>query len=507
MLIKKYLNMHKVFNLEEEYKLNDVFHWDDVLISARNFKEIDKFEFSWQFEKPIDLFFNNISIKNFFFDNILGKHKFNIKNITFLDVDFKKVNNSHYSRNEDFIYSDDFWKLQRLEIGYNNKTFNCKVKLAFYHFKIIDFSIYDTWLSNNEWYENIDKESYYFRKKYQSYFKEIIISNPKELWNLSISNIKIWKLILEDIKPIYDSFQLINLDIGELIIRNSDLSNVSFNWLHLKKITLLNSNIQDSIFNWVYFKSYEIWTEIVEEERKRKKTYKLSDLQLKDNYRQLKFVMDKNWNHTEANKFFEMEMFYYEKIVDSKKIFEKWWLKKLHKEWFSSINAGLIWEKIVLFLWDIISNHWNNFIKPIFLIFMLAFLATDVKFLYDYFPLLSDSFKDYTFYQNASIRELLSWVSSLILTMFLYIWIFLISKKFIYSTILGSFIIIQFWLWYNIFWSFMSFLLPFAPIYWLDFSSFKELNIIETIWLWIYKIFYWIILWHLIVAAKRTTRR
>jgi hypothetical protein len=32
---------------------------------------------------------------------------------------------------------------------------------------------------------------------------------------------------------------------------------------------------------------------------------------MKDNYRQLKFVMDKNGNYTEANNFFSKEMDYY----------------------------------------------------------------------------------------------------------------------------------------------------------------------------------------------------
>jgi hypothetical protein len=37
---------------------------------------------------------------------------------------------------------------------------------------------------------------------------------------------------------------------------------------------------------------------------------------MKDNYRQLKHVMDKNMNYTDANEFYALEMLYYTKYIN-----------------------------------------------------------------------------------------------------------------------------------------------------------------------------------------------
>lgn len=291
-----------------------------------------------------------------------------------------------------------------------------------------------------------------------------------------------------------------DIEINNLFsVNNSNLWTATFNNLETGKFFLKNTTISKTQLNATFLPNLERICTI--------RDLEVSNNELKDYSRQLKDLLDKNWNHTEANKFFAKEMEYYEKIIDSKKIFEKWWWRKLHNEGFSSLNAWLIWEKISLYFWSVISNHWNNLIKPIFLIFMLAFFATDIKFIYETYPNLFEKLPEFKIYTDVWVNELTNLLIKAIPIVIFYWLLFIFSKRFIYSTIVIFFIIIQFWMWYHIIDNFIWFLLPFTPFYWLDFSAFRELNSIEKAGLWLYKITYGIILWHLIIAAKRTTRR
>jgi hypothetical protein len=176
--------------------------------------------------------------------------------------------------------------------------------------------------------------------------------------------------------------------------------------------------LNDCVFNWVDFK-YNL-KEII---NKWTVDYKV----MKDNYRQLKHVMDKNWNHTEANKFFALEMEYYSKLE----------------------NISL-YEKISLLFQKLVNNYWNNWFNNFIIILLFAWLST----LINYFYLLI-----------------------------------------CYDLIKFNFI--------------LTFFNLLSPFYWLWKDTFNTLNLdLPLYWGFIlYKIIYWTLIYQLIIALKRTTKR
>ncbi len=181
-----------------------------------------------------------------------------------------------------FIWKFDTYT-KSLNINYENLSCN-NWNLALYWFSIENINIINIW----------NKVS----------FKWISLNNNNLLNQLLIDSIEIWELILENINNNFESFEIRNCKIDKLIIKNSNLWNAVFNWVEIWKLEIENATLNDCIFNWVDFKTYKLSDN----------NWKISTKVMKDNYRQLKHVMDKNWNHTEANIFFALEM---------KKIFSK----------------------------------------------------------------------------------------------------------------------------------------------------------------------------------------
>ena len=195
-------------------------------------------------------------------------------------------------------------------------------------------------------------------KEYNTYFQKIEIDSNKEIKTLLIDNIHIWELVLENINNNFESFEIRNCIINKLVIRNSNLWKAVFNWVTIKKLEIQNATLNDCIFNWVDFKKYELLNES-----------KVSPKIMKDNYRQLKHVMDKNANYTEANIFFGLEIYYYYKSL----------------KWYN-------FNKIILLIQWLISYFWNSWILAIIWIIVYWLLITnwswDVYF-YDYISLLN----------------------------------------------------------------------------------------------------------------------
>jgi hypothetical protein len=134
---------------------------------------------------------------------------------------------------------------------------------------------------------------------------------------------------------------IINLNINESIFNDW-----LFNWTVINEFNLYNTTFGNSIFNNVVFPN-EL------------KKWKCTLQWMKDNYRQLKHVMDKNWNHTEANKFFALEMEYYSKLD----------------------NISL-YEKVSLWFQKLINNYWNNWFKNFLIILLFALLSTLINYFY-----------------------------------------------------------------------------------------------------------------------------
>ena len=531
-----------IFNLNEEYKISDNKDFDVVKVMIFKNKELNKFNFDWDFQKPISLFFNSLSIKNFCYENSFWLQNIEFKKLVFDDVKFLKSSKSDYADWIDFLFCDNYKTLDKLRISYLNKSIDSEWRLWFYHFKIKDFIIEDVTLLENESItrKNTEEKTYYHSRK-KSFIKEIKISNPVFLEKFSIKNLNLWTLRLENINSTIKSFQLNDFTINHLIIKNSDLSNAQFNWLRIKKLTILNSNLQNCIFNWVNLESYDLWDEISENDWNDLKTYKLSTLQLRDNYRQLKFVMDKNWNHTEANKFYAKEMEYYWKTLSLGNDSLYTIINNLFEENFTWKNAAVASEKITLLFSSFVSDFWNNWIQPAFILFVIWFLATIIHLAVEILTILTNNsiywnilfiilicviiFIDY---KSNKQNNLLSQLIDKSLSKIWFFIIFVFSSFFVLE-IINIYFSIKQNNWLNddtlisilkmifidfnfhslsVFWNYLNpiWLLPeFTIIDWQKY--YITYNWIELLAFVLYKIIYGILLWHLIVAAKRTTRR
>ena len=150
-----------------------------------------------------------------------------------------------------------------------------------------------------------------------------------------------------------------NLEFSEIDLGESILNTVEVGMLYLDWASIAECKINDINFKWNYRLSEKRLTRI-NESNEIKAKIKISNRKLKDNYRQLKFLMDKNWNHTEANKFFAKEMEYYGNTLD---IFNIPYSRIFNLNWW------------IFFLQLLISNFWNSWIRPILWILIFANLA------------------------------------------------------------------------------------------------------------------------------------
>ncbi len=322
-------------------------------------------------------------------------------------------------------------------------------------------------------------------------FQKITISNfIQSEWIILISGLIVEELIIDNYELFNWNLTIQNSIIKNLIIKNSDLWKMKFNWVKIKKtLTIENVTLNDCIFNGVEFpKDYRI-------EEINKDPVKIRYKKMKDNYRQLKFVMDKNGNYTEANHFYAKEMQFHmqhlEAILKNKKQKD---ISSLEKSWFGWAMSRMVWEKILLSFSKSISEFWNNWMRPIFFLFLLAISATNIKFLYFQLPWLLDNFlaslENFEVHKNVSIQD---WV--VLLVKVIWIWSFFILvnkviKNYFYSSILIFSLIIQFFMKYPIIDNFINFLVPYYPLYGFDLKWFYELSILEKIFFIVYYILF-----------------
>ncbi len=351
--------------------------------------------------------------------------------------------------------------------------------------------------------QKIDIQNY---SKKKVVFEEIIIEDSKEFNSINLRGIKISKLIIKNLDNT-SNFIITDCNLVKLQILDSDLWKMKFNGVEIGKLTIKNTTLNESIFNGVNFKSYTLWKNV--------EWKNINNKKLKDNYRQLKHVMEKNANYTEANKFYAMEMDEYRSYLKKKKLFKKWWFNKVHKEDYFGELSQNISDYIVLFMSKLISNYWNNWLSVISLMFYLALWAVCIKYTYErgIFDILN-GFQPVVFhyYESTHLIDLITKITYIIsmtwIGLCIYkIWLFLkqsVIFSILFMLLIGIFI--------EIFLSIpmISYFLDFInPLYWFRLST-TELAWMDTLskaWLIIYKTIYTILLYYLLVGLKRTTRR
>ena len=312
----------------------------------------------------------------------------------------------------------------------------------------------------------------------------------------------------------------------KLSISDTDLWYTIFNGVELASLGIENVNLHECIFNWCIFPEY--LDDILKNE------------QQKDNYRQLKFVMDKNWNYTEANKFYAKEMEYYEKTLGIEKKWFWWTLIEILKTvWFWWENRKR-WERLTLLFSDLITEHWTNLTRWLFILFIFTLLSSSLSlsYLLMWVNLCNTIPLNNTDWCNNSLIWLNTvWVLSFLFFIGLFLFIrYQINKdqtdnkknqenkdkelnirfELFFLTFLCLVII-----WISLTWG-ISYLIEdytynfnplkhfislLDPTYGLFKHQLSTYTTIELTYFMIYKIFYWIILWHIVVTARRIARR
>lgn len=394
-------------------------------------------------------------------------------------------------------------------------NFSIKVKIQFGELDTISYienniKHFDLEINRTKNIENIS-----IKKPYKSVILNSI--QTKENFSLDIKNSIIneggifhisesiinWKISL------YQFYNLSNVGVlfSNSVIKNFRLHSCNLwtsalNWITIWELTLENVTLNDCIFNAIEFESYELW-EIKDND------WNINYKKQKDSYRQLKHVMDKNWNHTEANKFYALEMEYYERTLDI------WWgwfldnLKNFIKTSFHWEKAKILWEIIVLRFSKRINDFWNNWLSPLFWLLFFSSFATlidgiistnSIKELFypiAFFALLWGVF--YIFRKFEKTRKVNDFVINI--SQNTYLIIFAAIFTFIGFSLKGFNFLEAFSVYVNPIWFLPEYFIQNGEKLYIKYSWFEKLIFI------LYKALYGVILWHLIVAAKRTTKR
>ena len=421
------------------------------------------------------------------------------KKIIWTDNQLKFLLWKHITKFKNIEFCDE-------EININNKqiTFeNCKwKKLEFNNCNNSEWSIDIQWTSkldniefNNCFNAPKIKINLLWNKIQKLNFINFQTEQSLDINIKEVKQIKINRSYFESRKVSFT-----NINISDILsIKNSSLGQMSLNWLLINSLFIKNSNLTSVFFNAVQFPNNNT---LLKTDDKRKKV--LSNEMMKDNYRQLKYAMDNNGNFTEGNKFFSNEMNSYIDWLNIKNITLNL-IQKLYQNNFKWRETKELWEYITLNFSSNVNDFWNNWLRPLFLIFFLSFTATvidacatlfwDIKvFFVILFMLTIDIIISFFSKPEKIINYLV------------------FNLKFFISFIIFALIFFQFYI--EDFNSLKVIALYINPIWLLpeydiinNTRYFYSYNWIELLSFAVYKILYWILLWHLIVAAKRTTKR
>lgn len=350
-----------------------------------------------------------------------------------------------------------------------------------------------------------DEISHYNKKitNFNEIKLERMETNSDKTSLIRLANIECNKLIYsESLSPprtifsnsIFKSIELIETDLWDSLFNSIIVQSLYIDWVNLN-----NCVINDIDFN----DNYKLMSEL--------STWKkLSYKKLRDNYRQLKHVMDKNWNIIEANKFYEKEMNCELLIHDSQSDFNNWYdLFKIFSIDFWLEEKRSFSKKLPLVFSRNLNDFWNNWIPGFIFLNLFVFFSTLIVSLYHKIISIPwDISNNDSYYSQLDFFYWLFifWLSFYLISLIIRILNYITSKV---PTL--SFLMIFFW-WYflydnDILWIFVRLLAN--PFYgFKDFiNNADNMPAIELVWFTSYKILYWIILWHIWVALKRTTKR
>lgn len=334
---------------------------------------------------------------------------------------------------DNIFYSISNWNLKETysNIKFKNESISLNWNVKFKDCNFNNLSISSTnWNSNiiiEKWningeldlssIQNINNISLSLIDKIDS----LTITNLMNINSFNINVNKVKNLNIEHSFFEWKQFSINNTHIIHTTFNHVNFWETQFNWVHFTKLWFYNTTFNNCIFNNTTFpKKLEnnfLWVT------------NISNKEQKDNYRQLKHVMDKNANYTEANKFFTLEMEYYGKTLN--------WISK------DFIN------KLIHEFQYHTSRFWNSVILSIISLLILIIISNVINF----------------------------WIMH-------YCYNILIDWKL----------------------NFINLLNPFFGFNKSIYEYLKETKIIYLGFV-VYKIFYGILVYQLIIALKRTTRR
>lgn len=378
-------------------------------------------------------------MKKFFYKNLeFEKKKKEIKNIE------KIVFNKCYISNLK-IENKNIWKLEII----NSNFTNLEIKNNEFKEKVKIFHWYNSkWKINNFVFES-NKINDFDIENYE--IEELEINNIKNIKDSEITlwELKVNKIILSNIRNLWkiriynlDFFEKNKLEVNkkennkkEKLYSEFNINNSSFWDSEFQNINLesFKKNIfYDNLFSDLKYTGINWKDNISVSLKKEKDLDKKELLSLRDSYRIFKNVAEYNNDSVIANKFFSKEMEIY--MLELK----KFWRNK--KDYF------------ILKIQKFISDFWQNWMKPLWLLILLALITTfNTEIYLNYFYKLNGIFIKWEYFK--------------------------------------------------------SFLLFLYPLYWIKKDFLDNFDSLMILWFMIYKILYWIFLWHLIISLKRITKR
>ncbi len=264
-------------------------------------------------------------------------------------LDFKKciINNTLELKNENSwpintntkVY---WWELNLIDTSYSQLIFN---DFCIWELKIVFTNDY---IKKWELANNISFERWLFHKIKISCDNRAIKPKITELKFLNfkfikdseifINNFKISNLEFKYVTNLTDSFKITNVKVeNNFNLEDVDFWKVIFNWLDLSKsiLNFIYPTFNNCIFNNI------IWNEnciIINK----------SDKELRDIYRQMKFIMDKLWDSITWSKFYRNEMITQRKLIKD---------SKTH-------------EKLIFYFWHVVNNFWQDWLRPLIILFI-----------------------------------------------------------------------------------------------------------------------------------------
>lgn len=331
------------------------------------FSDVNEFEITWE------LTCKNIAKGTFFWDILFGSEKkviFTwkvsvkdiwdtvIKNCIFKsEIAFLNAGSGQYASFNDCTFETDYkyedfnkWGNHYWGVILKNSNFkNLSFKDSVFDELKIEF---DEKFEAKEWYQNsilIERWSF---NKIKIYWGD---TNKVKIWEINIShckfskesevflcNIEIGKFLINSTTNLTDAFKITNVKVNaEFDIEDVDFWKVIFNGLDLSSATL---NFKHPTFNNCIFNSVT-WKDNCDIKND-------NDKELRDIYRQMKFVMDKSWDSIIWSKFYRNEM------VTQKRL----------------LKDATIWERVVFWFWYLVNNFGQSWARPLLILFFLNFV-------------------------------------------------------------------------------------------------------------------------------------